>query len=325
MDKDNMHIDPEELVIGYYTNKLTAQEQERLLSLLQSDPAVEQMFREYSAMQSSLPAKEIDYTSAYGEFLSKIEDEKPKGKTISLYRISAAVAAVAATVLVALYMVIPGKTEFTTVLASTEIKEVKLPDNSVVNINAGTDMAYSSEFAGDRSILLNKGEAYFEVATDSLHPFVVETPDAVIRVLGTGFNVKIDSLKHTTAVTVLHGKVSVAGKENNKAKILIMNQKATLVQGADEFSEPAVANINELAWQTNKLVFKSCPMPEVVETLNSFFGCKLEIQGSDLDSCRVNATINEPDLQEILGMLKLAFDVELIKKNNKQILKGPGC
>lgn len=318
-------MEPEDLIIRYFTGELSAEEQEQLLAVLESDSGAMEVFREYSEMQQSMPVKDNDYTVAYKEFLEKAVPAERKARTVKVMpAISLAAAAVAA-ILFVVYFTLPQKQESTFFAAIGQNESLQLPDNSEVQLHLGSELAYITDFTENREVVLRKGEAYFEVEKDTAHPFRVTTPDAVITVHGTGFNVKIDSMNHTTSVTVLHGKVSVAAKESNEIEYLGKKQKAVLAQGAKFFTKPENASENELSWFTNKLVFKSCPMPEVIQSLNNHFGSNLVIEGNSLDSCKLNATIDDPDLQEIIEMLKVAFEVQLTKKDNKQILKGPGC
>ncbi len=80
----------------------------------------------------------------------------------------------------------------------------QLPDSSTIKLDAATklEVRYAAD---ERQILLQQGQAFFEVAADNSRPFVVKTPDSRIKVLGTGFAVGwFDSYSQ---VEVAHGKV----------------------------------------------------------------------------------------------------------------------
>ncbi|MFR7808806.1 MAG: FecR family protein [Butyricimonas faecihominis] len=64
-----------------------------------------------------------------------------------------------------------------------------LSDGSKIYLNAGSTLRYPDQFIGDKREVFLTGEAYFEVKSDSLHPFIVHASDVAIRVLGTSFNV----------------------------------------------------------------------------------------------------------------------------------------
>ena len=86
-------------------------------------------------------------------------------------------------------------------------RRLVLPDGSRVWLNAESSLSYPGSFGGrERREVTLQGEAYFEVAPDSLHPFVVETAALQTQVLGTSFNVRAYS-PEDTRVTLLRGSV----------------------------------------------------------------------------------------------------------------------
>ena len=79
-----------------------------------------------------------------------------------------------------------------------------LPDSTLVWLNAGSKIVYSQGFGvKDRHLRLN-GEAYFEVAKDSLNRFVVQAGDLAVEALGTSFNVKAYEEDNQAVVCLLY-------------------------------------------------------------------------------------------------------------------------
>lgn len=68
--------------------------------------------------------------------------------------------------------------------------KMKLPDGSIVWLNADSKLSYSESFSRKNRNVRLEGEGYFEVEHGE-HPFVIQTDSAQIKVLGTKFNVKI--------------------------------------------------------------------------------------------------------------------------------------
>lgn len=91
--------------------------------------------------------------------------------------------------------------------------QVQLPDGSKVWLNAASSLKYPASFSAlqDRKVELN-GEAYFEVAKDQNHPFIVTAKGQQIRVLGTHFNVNAYQDEMITKTTLLEGSVQVNGR-----------------------------------------------------------------------------------------------------------------
>ncbi len=92
-----------------------------------------------------------------------------------------------------------------------QVKKLVLPDGSTVHVNANTTIRIPERMDGDkRELFLDEGEAYFEVARDTLRPFVVQVSDLHVEVLGTAFNVRSYSVLEDIVVTVNQGKVRVS-------------------------------------------------------------------------------------------------------------------
>ena len=89
-----------------------------------------------------------------------------------------------------------------------------LADGTRVWMNADSQLEFPEQFNGTRRTVRLHGEAYFEVAKDRRHPFVVETDYLTTTVLGTSFNVRAYS-QNDASVALVDGSVSVkSGREN---------------------------------------------------------------------------------------------------------------
>ncbi|WP_442590273.1 FecR family protein [Pedobacter sp. AW31-3R] len=88
--------------------------------------------------------------------------------------------------------------------------QVNLPDGSQVWLNSASSVKFPVQFSSSekRTVMLT-GEAYFEVAKDKKHPFVVTTERQSVEVLGTHFNVSSYDDDLSTTTTLLEGAVKV--------------------------------------------------------------------------------------------------------------------
>ena len=64
-----------------------------------------------------------------------------------------------------------------------------LADGTNVWLNSDSKLKFPLHFVGNQRAVYLEGEAFFEVTSDSLKPFVVKTAEANVKVLGTSFNV----------------------------------------------------------------------------------------------------------------------------------------
>ena len=101
--------------------------------------------------------------------------------------------------------------------AKGETYQLRLPDGSLVYLNAASSLSYTASLIeqGKRMVSLS-GEAYFEIAKDKAHPFVVESKGQKVEVLGTHFNVNSYDDEQQVATTLLEGSVKVTDAKNKQ-------------------------------------------------------------------------------------------------------------
>ena len=102
-----------------------------------------------------------------------------------------------------------------------KVVRIVLPDKSVVWLNAGSRLVYPERFAtnGPRLVKL-EGEAYFSVAKDTSHPFIVDCGGVQTKVLGTEFNVRNFHGEHVN-VTLVRGSVSVSSSAGGHTPVIL--------------------------------------------------------------------------------------------------------
>jgi transmembrane sensor len=149
--------------------------------------------------------------------------------------------------------------------ARGETYQVRLPDGSVVYLNAASSLTYTPSLIenGKRVVKLT-GEGYFEVAKDRQHPFIVKTDRQEVEVLGTHFNISSYADDEVEKTTLLEGsvKLSAAGS----SRILKPGQQARLSDGKIQINETDTDLA--VAWKNNEFVVQS----ERIETIMKMIG-----------------------------------------------------
>ena len=104
-----------------------------------------------------------------------------------------------------------------------------LSDGTRVHANAESRLTYPVSFTGNKREVYLTGEALFEVAKDTLHPFIVHTPYGIVEVVGTRFNVNTYE-KNQTTVTLEEGAVKVycEEKKGTEQKSLSPGEQAVI-------------------------------------------------------------------------------------------------
>ncbi len=245
---------------------------------------------------------------------------KPRFK---LYRIAAAIV-----VLLGLGVFIynsvksPEMVQFAT--NANETKEIILPDNSKVILNANSSISYPENFEGNTRNVELKGEAFFEVTKNKEKAFIIQTFDTYTKVLGTSFNVKALSENENVRVSVATGKVEV-GFLSNDLKVQLLPGNTAIIDVKNigiQKLENSIENIT--AWKTGVLVFDDQLLSVLINDIELYYNVNIEADPKLLD-CHFTGTFNNPQLSEILNVLELSNGITHTENEGTIYLSGKGC
>jgi transmembrane sensor len=205
------------------------------------------------------------------------------------------------------------------------ITHLTLPDGSEVWLNKESKITYADNFHGsERSVELS-GEAFFQVTKNADKPFVIHTPEAEVRVLGTSFNVKAYEGDTSTGVFVVTGLVQFSGRSGENGLALKPGEAASFIHSEslvirEEESE------NVLAWKDRKLTFRKTHLRDVAKTLERYFNITVEVSSKELSTCRFTSSFNDPSLEEVMEALRISLDLKIVRQpGNIYRLEGDGC
>lgn len=149
--------------------------------------------------------------------------------------------------------------------ARGETYQVRLPDGSLVYLNAASSLTYTAALMQDgKRVVKLIGEGYFEVAKDKLHPFIIKTNRQEIEVLGTHFNINSYADDAVEKTTLLEGSIKLSASGNSK--VLKPGQQAKLYDGKIQIKETDTDLA--IAWKNNEFVVES----ENIETIMKMIG-----------------------------------------------------
>jgi len=266
------------------------------------------------------------------KFKSQIQQTQvPENKVVQLGRRSwLKYVAAAAILIVGSFMVwnnLNVPTESIATIENTE--EVRLADNTEVSINRGSHFNYPNSFSDNERKVELKGEAFFDVAKNPEKPFIIQTGNLQVRVLGTSFNIRNYDNEDLAEVTVKSGKVEVSTLNGSQKWILEANDQLTLNKKDKKINlEENVKNLNALAWSTKELSFKNEKLQKVKEAIEHTYNVEIEISERALLECgyTIHQTLKNESLENVLEALKVSFQMESVKKvDKKYILQGGIC
>lgn len=194
-------------------------------------------------------------------------------------------------------------------------KEFYLPDSSVVWLDKNSKISFSKAFA-TRNIIL-EGEALLKVRSNPAKPFIIQTQEMEVQVLGTIFFVSTAEKQ----VIVQEGKVSV--KANTEKVILEKNEKSVL-QGKK--LEKQINTDKNFASFSNKIfIFENEPLSKVIERLNRVYDKKIMLKNTVLANCRITVTFKEETIENISQTISETLKLGVQIKGNEIFLDGETC
>ncbi|MNK14774.1 fec operon regulator FecR [compost metagenome] len=156
--------------------------------------------------------------------------------------------------------------------ARGETYQVRLPDGSLVYLNAASSLTYTTSLIenGKRIVKLI-GEGYFEVSKDKQHPFIVKTNKQEVAVLGTHFNISSYADDEVEKTTLLEGSVKLSASGNSK--ILRPGQQARLFAGKIQVNETDTDLA--VAWKNNEFVVESEHIETIMKMISRWYNVEV--------------------------------------------------
>ncbi len=154
--------------------------------------------------------------------------------------------------------------------------KLKLPDGTMVWLNAGSSIRYPTAFDGNVREVELKGEGYFEVAKMPSKKFIVHVDKSSINVLGTHFNVNAYDNDKGIVTTLLEGSVMVK----------TLTDSAKLVPGEEAIvADNKSLNISKgntdvaIGWKNKLFRFQDAPIPEIMKQISRWYNVKVVFEG----------------------------------------------
>ena len=196
-----------------------------------------------------------------------------------------------------------------------ECYSLVLADGTRVRVNALSRLEFPLSFAGlgERKVKL-EGEAFFEVAKDTLVPFRVETARQVISVTGTAFNVAAYG-GEDERTTLCQGSVEVRTMEGDTVALIPGQQLAISETGKVSVSEVDVRLYT--AWKDGKFVFDGETVVSIMERLARWYGLEVFYENEGVKEELFFGVITRfADVREVLRMMERTGSIRFEVKDN---------
>ncbi len=202
---------------------------------------------------------------------------------------------------------------------------IVLSDGTEVMLNSGTSIKYPEQFikGKNRNVFL-MGEAFFKVAKDKNHPFIVQSGDLDIRVLGTQFNVSSYPEDVITNTVLVEGEVSVYDNkiayEPTEAVLLAPGQMVSWDKESRGI-EVEEADISlYTAWTKGKIIFRHMPFKNILKKLERHYNVTITNTNTSLANELFTASFDIETIEEVFMSFDKNHNIDYTINDNQIII-----
>lgn len=195
-----------------------------------------------------------------------------------------------------------------------------LADGSRVRLN--TDTKVKVEFReGERRVVLDQGQAFFDVAHDASRPFFVVSDGVSVRALGTRFDVRRDG--DAVRVTLVQGRVQVRGADGGLADL---EPGEAVVADRRGVSRPVVVDAGAVAsWTTGRLTFSGVPLRDVVAEVNRYSSRKVVLDApASVAGELISGQFVAGDVDNFVAGAQSLYGLKVTADSPQEIRLSPG-
>ncbi len=216
--------------------------------------------------------------------------------------------------------------------AAAAPQRLVLRDGSTVHLNAHSELRVDFS-AGTRRVQLSAGEAHFEVAHDSAHPFVVTAGGVAVRAIGTAFDVRLAA--SAVEVLVEEGRVEIAPVKPPPATTtaappppapqLVAGERARVAR-VDAIAPPQIEKVEAkelreaLAWHRRTIVLADVPLEDVIACFNRRNAVQLVLADAELRGRRVGGVLALDQVEAFVALLERGGDITAERRGPEEIV-----
>ncbi|MDB2606708.1 FecR domain-containing protein [Zobellia sp.] len=187
--------------------------------------------------------------------------------------------------------------------------KINLSDGTKVWLNAGSRLRFPQKFVDtekNRMVFL-EGEAFFEVTKNKNKPFIVNTDEVDIKVLGTKFNLASYKSDHSVTTTLVEGAVSVYKTDAPAEQLhLTPSFQATYDKEGNTLNKKKVDTNIYTAWMQNKLIINSLKFSEILQKLERIHNVTFVNKVKSLNGKIFKGEFENGDIETVLNTISLS-------------------
>lgn len=296
MESENNYF---QLLIGKkLSNEITKEEQSELENWLNSDGKNQKLFEEskrvWQGSRKLFSSEEIlkDKARIDDQINSQLRLNHKKIQLRFFYRV-AAVLAIPILLAVGWYAGSRNGSFSNDLLCEVsapkgQIAECTLADGTKVWLNAGTTIRYNPTLSGKNRLIMLTGEAYFKVTKNQYKPFIVQTSDVQVKVVGTSFNVKAYPDETNTETTLEEGKIQLSfnGLSGQAPVELSPGDHAVFQTDNKKLEINKTDTYLHTAWRDGKYIFRDADLKTIIQQLEKSYDVHIHLKNEQMGQLR---------------------------------------
>ncbi|KAB7531509.1 DUF4974 domain-containing protein [Flagellimonas olearia] len=204
--------------------------------------------------------------------------------------------------------------------------QLELSDGTIVHLNAGSSFRYPTKFKnGENREVYLTGEAFLEVAEDKENPFVVNSGELNIKVLGTEFNVSAYPEEEVKEVVLVKGSVELYDKKHGEDKrgaiVLSPGMKGNYSGKQGNITTESVVTSIYTSWLDGDLVFRNMTFDKILKKLERQYYVTIVNENTELGKKEFNASFGNMPVEKILEYFKTMYGIQYTINQNEIIIK----
>lgn len=202
-----------------------------------------------------------------------------------------------------------------------EKARITFTDGTQVILNSSSSLRFPKEFNGPAREVYLEGEAFFDVAHDESHPFIVYAQEAKIQVLGTEFNIRGWAEDSKVEVLVSDGKVlletTAEHLQDSKGVILTRGMRSHLRSGHRPSIPEEVEFDKILLWTIGGLHFDNIPLNRVLSDLERRFNINIYLSNDGVREIPFTGTFQYAEVDEVLSVIAASMELEYTREGSE--------
>ena len=200
----------------------------------------------------------------------------------------------------------------------------RLDDGSTIVLNTGSRVRVAYGPA-ERRLVLEQGQALFEVAKGQKRPFVVQAGDQIVTANGTAFDVRLEGPNANPGakvkVALIEGSVTVANRAQPQARPTPLRPNEILVAAGAQMLVSHFAEAEQVtSWRDGLVIFEDESLTDAVAEMNRYVRQPIVLGDPKIGAVRISGAFRTGESQAFVEALQMSFPIRVAQQSPERIV-----